>query len=82
MYSYDWRIEDLGAIKFLICIALTADALYKIDKTMMLVYMAISGDDIGAMPKYTKTARKTAMWRNVHDLFMRSRIIGYTCWSL
>lgn len=74
---FNWEIENPRAIKFLTGIGSKVSALHNIDKTRMLVYMAILGDD--SVPKLLG---KTAMWRNVYDLFMRQRIVRYARWSL
>ncbi|EJF76195.1 hypothetical protein ME7_01184 [Bartonella birtlesii LL-WM9] len=69
--SFHWKIQNLEAIKCLKEINLKTDVLQKIDKTIMLVYMAVFGDDSGVKPKISKPYRKTATWRSEHGLFMR-----------
>ncbi|WP_246668537.1 hypothetical protein [Bartonella refiksaydamii] len=61
---FNWEIENPRAIKFLTGIGSKVSALYNIDKTRMLVYMAILSDDSEVTPKHTKAAWKN---RNVEE---------------
>ncbi|WP_246054773.1 hypothetical protein [Bartonella massiliensis] len=61
---YNWALQNLEVIKFLMGIDLKAYILQKIKKTMRFVYMAILSNDSGIMLKHTKAAQKNATWRN------------------
>ncbi len=59
-----WEIENPRTIKFLTGIDLKVSALHKIDKTRMLIYMAMLGDNNEVISKHTKAAWKN---RNVEE---------------
>ncbi len=70
-FLHDWKIHNLNAITFLTNSVFKTASLQKIDKTIMLVYMAILGGDNEVIPKISKPHGKAATWRSEHGLFMR-----------
>ncbi|WP_208435623.1 hypothetical protein [Bartonella phoceensis] len=63
-HFHDGEIKNSEAITFLLSIGLKDGVLHQIDKIMMLVYMAIVGDENGMKPKHIKVVWKNATWRN------------------
>lgn len=62
IYIYNWVLQNLGVIKFLIGIDLKVHISQKIDKIMRFVYMATLSDNSGVIFKQNKAAQKAVTW--------------------
>ncbi|MET3559647.1 hypothetical protein ABID39_000317 [Bartonella japonica] len=63
-FIHEGKIENHGAISFLIGIGSKVDTFHQIDKTMMLLYMATLGDNSGMMIQHIKATWES---RNVEE---------------